>query len=250
LRENIARIDNTHNIFLDKYGLTVGSNIKEALLRRIQWCDYFIVILSKRSVKSKWVRYEIQQVRKSEEVTGEKKLFALHLDDSDLPKILADYLVLECTNPDYFTSDFFTLMNSIYMKPTHYSVEHEVKNDPAYGYLFDLWVECAPEFKKRIECVEYRFDYEFDHEGWNSKRIGGAVHVVRRTENNQKKKRSTMKKSDQKKIVDSKSKELQKKFGVGDLWTSESITIFIGIYLKNTKVIYFRKYIEIGSPLN
>ena len=71
LRENISKIDNAHDVFLDQFGLNVGANIKTALIKRIAWCDYFIVVVSSHSAKSKWVRLELQQARKNELITGE-----------------------------------------------------------------------------------------------------------------------------------------------------------------------------------
>jgi hypothetical protein len=151
-------------------------------------------------------------------------MFAIRLDDSDLPKILADYLVLDFNNADNFTSDFFRLMHGIYQKPTHYEILHSVRNDTVDGgYLFKLWVNCELAFKKQIEFVEYRFDYEFDYEGYNSKFIEGAVHKATNSKGN---------------------------YRVGELWTPESITVFVAIYLKNTNTVYFRKHIEVGVPVN
>ncbi|MBC7829136.1 MAG: toll/interleukin-1 receptor domain-containing protein [Chitinophagaceae bacterium] len=225
LRENIAKIDNAHDVFIDQYGLHVGSKIKTALIKKIEWCDYFIIILSQNSIKSKWVQFELNEARRSEIKCGEKKLFAVHLDHSELPKHLVDYLVLDFTVPGNFTANFFRLMNGIYQKPTHYEIEYSVKNDTDTGYLFNMWVSCPLDFLHQIELVEYRFDYEFDLEAgsYNLKKIDGPVHI---------------------------EKSAKRKFGVYDLWTSESITVFVCIYLKNTRAVYFRKYIEVGRHVN
>jgi TIR domain len=227
LRQNILRVDNAHKVFLDRFGLNVGSNIKAVLAKRIEWCDYFILILSQRSLKSKWVAYELQRVKRGERKTGEKKLFVIQpgsLGLARLPKALADNLILEFFLEDDFPADFFRLMHAIYERPTFYAVEHEVGNDPDGGYLFSMWIECDDTFLELIDFVEYRFDYEFDYTvEYNQEIIDGAVH---------------------------KAENRRERFEVRDLWITEPITVFVGIYLKNTRVIFFRKFIEVGLPVN
>jgi hypothetical protein len=215
--------DNGHDVFLDLFKLDAAADIRSTLKKKIDWCDYFIVVLSRNALKSKWVNFELGYARQSELNSGEKKIFAIQIDDSNLPRILADYLVLDFSAGDKFTPNFFKLMYSILQKPTHYEVAHRVINDPEKGYLFDLWIQCVPEFMARIDLVEYRFDYEFDYGGYNATILDGAVH----TEENRK-----------------------KKFGIREVWTDSSITIFVAVYLKNTKVLYFRKFVEVGVAIN
>ncbi len=77
IRFNILRVDHAHEVFLDRFGLTVGAHLKTDLAKRIEWCDYFILILSNASLKSKWVAFELDRVKRCERLTGQKKLFVV-----------------------------------------------------------------------------------------------------------------------------------------------------------------------------
>ncbi len=227
LRKHILAIDSAHDVFLDEYGLTVGANLKATLRNRIRKCDYFILILSQNSLKSKWIQFEVDEVRVSELKTGQKKLFAIRLDDTDIgniPKTLSNYLILDFANSVTFTSDFFRLMNGIYSKPIHFEVDETVANDPKDGgYLFSLKIACDKRYFSQIEQVEYRFDNEFEESEYNLKILESAVHLT---------------------------KDRRNKFGVYNLWTSESIVVFVSIYLKSTRMVYIRKHVDVGLPVN
>lgn len=227
IRTSILRVDTAHEVFLDRFGLSAGSNIKQALAKRIEWCDYLILILSQSSLKSKWVAFEIREIQKSERKTGEKKLFVIEpmgMKINRLPRSLANNLILQFFSEPDFPADFFRLMHAIYEKPTFYDVGHTVANDAIEGYLCSLQIACDDEFLQLIECVEYRFDYEFYYENdYNEKILDGPVHVATNRRG---------------------------RFGIRNLWTNQPITVFVSLYLKNTRAIYIRKFIDVGSPAN
>jgi hypothetical protein len=226
LRKHILDVDSAHDVFLDRFGLTVGSHVQSTIVNRIEWCDYFLLVLTEKSLASKWVNFELQQVRKSEQKSGAKKLFVIQpskLATAQLPKSLANDLILEFSGEDSFPADFFRLMYGIYQRPTFYSIGQEVKNDPIQGYLFSLYVKCESKYLDLIDFVEYRFDYEFDDSEWNQDVLDTAVGI------------RTNRKA---------------RFRIGRIWTNSSVTVFVGIYLKNTRVVYLRAEIDLGSAIN
>jgi hypothetical protein len=219
LRKQIAVTDNAHTFFLDSVELPAGAKIAHTLQRRIEWCDFFIILLSGNSTKSKWVKFELECALENEIQSGQKKIFPVLLDDTDIPKMLDQYLAIDFSVKENFTGDFFRLMNGIYQRPTHYEILYKVKEDPKEGYLFDMYVSCDDNFRKLIKNVEYRFDYEFDSQF--NKQLEGCNYLAKGGQ-----------------------------FAVRNVWTNQSATVFVAIYLKNTRAIYFKVFVEVGVPIN
>ena len=227
LRRQILRVDNAHEVFIDRFGLAAGANIKASLAKRIAWCDFFILILSDSSLRSAWVTYEVDGIKKRELTSGEKKLFVLQpaeLAMASLPKSLIDNLILDFSDKSDFAASFFRLMHAIYEKPTFYSIGYSVAHDPKEGYLVDLWLQCDMQYLSLVSSVEYRFDNEFGWDGYNTRYvIDGPVHLTHNRRG---------------------------RFRIRELWTPTSIVVFVAVYLRTTKVVYLCVKVEVGAAVN
>jgi hypothetical protein len=166
----------------------------------------------------------LRQVRQWERESGRKKLFVIRNSrlKRRIPAYLAKSLILDFSNAKDFAANFFRLMHEIYQRPTFYQIAHKLVNDNVDGgYLLSLWVKCDKEFLKRVDFVEYRFDYEFNYPiEWNEDIIDSAVHL---------------------------SRSRRSRFAVRELWIKESITVFVGIYLSDTSPIFIVKRIHVAQ---
>ena len=79
--------DSEIDFFLDEKNIELGDDFVEEVKQGIKDCDEFLVILSKRSIESKWVVYECGFAK------GSEKKVIPYLTDSDLklPEFLRNY---------------------------------------------------------------------------------------------------------------------------------------------------------------
>ena len=68
---------------IDRLELRVGDNIKQAVDRMIDRCDYVIYVSSENTKNSSWSNKEIEQA-----VKRDKKVLPVVLSDGTLPEIL------------------------------------------------------------------------------------------------------------------------------------------------------------------
>ena len=213
LRKHIELLDSAHDVFMDVYSIKAGDNWRQRLIADIDRRDYFILLLSKSAIQSRYVRKEIQLVRASELETGLQKLFILRIDDVPIPPYLAEYQIQTVTGN--FVVDFHKFMSSVLSGKSYFQVnenaENDLKND---GYYAVLWITGPKEFSKLIEQVEYRFDYGF---GADVAGVEGSVVMTNRKDD----------------------------FEIG-YWTSEANVVLVTLYLKNTKQIHFVHKVAIG----
>lgn len=227
LRCTIRAIDSAHEVFLDLYEIPANAQLKDTIKERIETCDCFLLILSPKALKSPWVKFETEVARQNEIDTGLIKIFPIRIDRKTtidkIPVFLKGRLAVTFSNDDTsYPAEFYRLMHGIDRRPTHYAIRQKIAPDPESGYLVDLWVEADKRALAKINFVEYRFDNEFESSEVNT-HIDGAVHV------------------------ETSSK---RQFAVRELWTSEPITIFVVIYLKNTRQIDFKVRVDVGQPVN
>lgn len=212
-RKHLELLDSANEVFLDVHAIKVGENWRHRLARSIERSRYFILLLSKNSNNSAFVRHEIEMVRKSEIYTGLRKLFVFRLDDIPIPRFLAQFQIQSSTGN--MVIDFHKLMSGIASGHSYYSVTDRATNNLKYdGYDVEMYVSAPPAFMKLIDRVEYRFDWWFD------KGTAGVEGTILKTEK-------------------------RKKFSI-KFWTTEANTIFVTLYLKNTKQIHFTHKVNIG----
>lgn len=213
IRDHICRLDSGHDVFLDSKSIKPGANWKSELERRIKLCDYFILIYSKDSSTSQYVKLEMKWALDSELKTGVRKLFVYRLSGAELDESFSQYQILDAT--DNFTIDFFRLMQGIFSENSFYSVEYDIKLQDEYWYEGNVWIEAPAAFLQKIQMVEYRFDY-----GWDNLEL---INIVKK----------------------SNKANLKNKFTV-KFKTKYHFTLFVMIYLCNTKEIAVVRKIQIS----
>lgn len=210
IRNLISKTDPVHDVFLDTESIKTGADWKKELENRIKKCDHFVYIHSPESLQSRYIKQELSWVRQSELKTGIRKLIVYRLQFADIMPQLASYQVLDAT--DDFTVDFFKLMTGILQNNSFYTVEHEIQLTDAWWYKGKFWIDAPVEFLKKIQMVEYRLDY-----GWDTDAV---------------------------KTVKASATALKKKFEM-NFETKYHFTVFVVIYLWNTKELYFVKTVPI-----
>jgi hypothetical protein len=211
-RDHIYKLDSGHEVFLDIKSLGVGANWKIELQRKVRSCDYFIFIHSKHSLKSAYVKDELEWVSEDELKTGLRKLIVYRLGYAPIIPEIAAYQILDAT--DNFTIDFFKLMQGIFSGNSFYNVEYELMLEDEFWYKGKLWIDAPKKFLSKIQLVEYRFDY-----GWDDK---NRIRTVK-----------------------AGAKAIENKFGIS-FTTKIHFTLFVMIYLWNTKELPFVKKIYLS----
>ncbi len=111
----LARKLENHGIgvWLDEAELNVGDSILSCLSKAIYDVDFVLVVISKASIKSSWVKEELE-IAMTRQIAG-KKLTVLPLikDDCKLPKFLTGKFYADFTTPYRRRKNFAILINSI-----------------------------------------------------------------------------------------------------------------------------------------
>lgn len=212
LRNHISKLDSTHDVFLDITSIKVGTNWKAELQRKIYACDFFIFVHSTDSIKSTHVKQELAWVADSELKTGMRKMIVYRLNYADIIPEIAAYQILDAT--DNFTIDFFRLMQGVFSGNSFYEVQYEIKLMDEFWYEGKVWIDAPAEYLKKIQMVEYRLDY-----GWDNK---NRIQTVKSGVSSHK-----------------------NKFAISFI-TKYHFTLFVMLYLWNTKELPFVKKIHIS----
>jgi hypothetical protein len=212
LRNHISKLDATHDVFLDIASIKVGTNWKLELQRKIMACDFFIFIHSGDALKSKHVREELTWVADSELKTGMRKMIVYRLNYAEIIPEIATYQVLDAT--DNFTIDFYQLMQGVFSGNSFYDVQYDINLVDEFWYEGRAWIDAPSIFLEKIQMVEYRLDY-----GWNENQRVQTIKTGKRA--------------------------LKNKFAL-QFTTKYHFTLFVMLYLWNTKELPFIKKIHIS----
>jgi len=79
---------NKINVWLDQWEIEVGESIIARIEEGISACDFLLVVLSKSSVDSSWVRVELDSMRMSEISAREVTVLPVLIEDCTLPPLL------------------------------------------------------------------------------------------------------------------------------------------------------------------
>lgn len=81
--------------WIDDKELAVGDNIAEKINYTISKIDYLIVVLSKSSINSKWVNFELSATRLNEISKNQNIILPILIEDCEIPYSLSDRLFLD-----------------------------------------------------------------------------------------------------------------------------------------------------------
>ena len=87
-------------VWLDEYEILPGDSIADKISQGIRTSEYLIVIISRNSVGSTWVRREVESAFKRNPEVSERRLIPVRIDDAPVPPYLAAIHYLDL-RPDY-----------------------------------------------------------------------------------------------------------------------------------------------------
>jgi hypothetical protein len=126
-----------------------------------------------------------------------------------------------------FTVDFFRLMEGIFAQHSFFNVKHSLELEDEYWYQGKIWIDALKKFMELIYMVEYRFDYSFMEQKSTDENDRGTI--VTRIE--------TLKNT---------ARNISNKFQL-PFRTTQHFTVFVMLYLKNTKEICFVHHVYLTS---
>jgi hypothetical protein len=88
----------THEVFFDEWEIKVGDSIIEKISEGLTTHGYFAVVLSQESVKSNWVKKELNTATINTISNKDLKLFPLLLEDCEIPILLKEYKYADFRN--------------------------------------------------------------------------------------------------------------------------------------------------------
>ena len=117
-------------VWLDEAEIKIGESLSEKIGTAINQMSYFAVILSKNSIRSEWVKKELQVAIQKELDEKRVVILPLLLDKVDIPPFLKDKKYADFTNAHNFNESFEQLVEVL--RPV---TEHRSTDDPTF---FDL----------------------------------------------------------------------------------------------------------------
>lgn len=80
-----------HDIWIDRIEMEIGkpdSEIEDILKKNIKKADCLLVLLSKNSIKSRWVKIEYEEAIRRERIDSEIVVLPAIIDDCEIPEDL------------------------------------------------------------------------------------------------------------------------------------------------------------------
>lgn len=100
-------------VWLDEAELEIGDSMIEKIQEAIHDCDYLGVLLSKNSVKSQWVKKELEIALNEEIQLKRVKALPLLLDDCQIPGFLAPKYYADFRKPEKYGSELEKLLKRL-----------------------------------------------------------------------------------------------------------------------------------------
>ncbi len=94
-------VENQIDIWYDTNEIKVGESIKQRIEEGISTSSTIIVILSKSSIQSKWVKYELNSALLSNSIKQGIEIIIVSIDNEQIPSDLAGYTMFNFFNNPY-----------------------------------------------------------------------------------------------------------------------------------------------------
>ncbi len=96
VRRLAARLEKSHfNVWLDERDLIAGDPLPESIGKALQSARVILVVVSKASVASKWLRYELN-IATEGMIKGECRVIPIVIDENPLPPEVRGLLYADC----------------------------------------------------------------------------------------------------------------------------------------------------------
>ena len=104
--ESLKRANMPH--WFRPYSSWFDSEVSEHLAREIRLCDYFVLVLSKNALGSRWVRFEANSALRLQGSKDSPRIVILRTGESNLPEtgrlaVLSGHRLIECSGPNRAT---------------------------------------------------------------------------------------------------------------------------------------------------
>lgn len=102
-------------VWMDEFEILPGDSIVEKIAEGIRTSEYLIVLISKNSVGSSWVRKEFEMAFERNREASERRLIPVRVDDTPVPPYLAGVQYVDL-RPDY-SAAIERLANTLLERP-------------------------------------------------------------------------------------------------------------------------------------
>ena len=108
-------IDNGVDTWFDEWEIKLGDSLASKIFEGIKECDFFIIILSKNSVKSKWVKEELDSatIKRIEEKTRIIPIIIDNIGEDEIPYEIKHLHWIKI-NEDNYEEGFKKVINTIF----------------------------------------------------------------------------------------------------------------------------------------
>jgi hypothetical protein len=135
-RLSTSLIENNVKVWKDSMKLVAGDPILSKIRAGIKGASYFCVVLSKHSVKSKWVTEEINEALMQEAKERGIVVLPIVIDDCEVPPLLGDRILVD------FRTDFASgLRRILTVVADKYNLGDTARIDTDPDYFFDYGIE-------------------------------------------------------------------------------------------------------------
>jgi hypothetical protein len=148
--------DNKVEVWFDQWKIFPGDNFIDKIEEGLKSVDYLLLLLSKNSLRSNWVKNEWQCILNCENSKNTTKIIPLKIDNSDVPFILSNKLYVDLSID--FESELYRLIGYLKSEKTG-NIE---LNDPKY--IIDAYekIKKQSETRRSSITIELKIDRPFD----------------------------------------------------------------------------------------
>ncbi|SFB31125.1 SIR2-like domain-containing protein [Flavobacterium swingsii] len=124
--------------WIDDKELAIGDNIAEKINYTISKIDYFIIVLSKSSVNSKWVNFELSATRLNEISKNQNIILPILIEDCEIPYSLSNRLFLDFRYS--FDDSYQKLLNALNSNSTknYQETDRAIDKFEPHSYEFQI----------------------------------------------------------------------------------------------------------------
>lgn len=123
----------------DEKELAIGDNIAEKINSAISKTDYFIVILSRNSVNSKWVNFELSATRLNEISKNQNIILPILIEDCEIPSFLMNRVFLDFRFS--FDDSYTRLLKALHTNTTKKFQETDRQSDKFQAHTYEFQIK-------------------------------------------------------------------------------------------------------------
>lgn len=135
-RLSVRLVENNIKVWKDDMKIIAGDSFVSKIRAGIEGASYFCIVLSKNSLKSKWVREEINEALIHESKERGIVILPILVDDCEVPDLLSDRIFVD------FRNDFDSGLEQILaVVGNRYNIGDAGRIDTDSRYYFDYGIE-------------------------------------------------------------------------------------------------------------